>query len=130
MSLNTIGDRIRYARKQAGLTQFDLAEKCGITRAAVSQWEVNETIPSTRFLLVIEAVTGCSTGWILSGRGAVNDELLAMARQAVNEVIQTANVRLTDAAYQRLVDHVLQERIDGVELTQVQLMRLVALLAS
>lgn len=35
----TIGERIRAARKEAGLTQGELAEKLGISAQGIAQWE-------------------------------------------------------------------------------------------
>lgn len=35
----TIGERIRAARKKAGLTQRELAEKLGISEQGITQWE-------------------------------------------------------------------------------------------
>ncbi|MCH8098691.1 MAG: helix-turn-helix transcriptional regulator, partial [Proteobacteria bacterium] len=35
----SIGQRIRQGRAAAGLTQEALAGKCGVSRAAVAQWE-------------------------------------------------------------------------------------------
>lgn len=37
---------LRDAREIAHLTQEQLAERIGVTRAAVSQWEVGATVPS------------------------------------------------------------------------------------
>lgn len=39
------------ARKNAGLTQMQVAEKLGITDSAVAQWETGKTFPKTAFLL-------------------------------------------------------------------------------
>jgi transcriptional regulator with XRE-family HTH domain len=35
-----IGDRIRHARINAKMKQYDTAEKIGVSRAAVSNWEL------------------------------------------------------------------------------------------
>ena len=44
--MSTIGQRIRESRKKAGLTQAALAGECGVSRAAVAQWEGDVTKPS------------------------------------------------------------------------------------
>lgn len=41
----TTGERIQAARKKAGLTQAELAEKLGISPVGVSQWERNTRNP-------------------------------------------------------------------------------------
>lgn len=39
-----IGKRIRDARKAAGLTQEELAERMGTSSVAVAQWETGESL--------------------------------------------------------------------------------------
>jgi transcriptional regulator with XRE-family HTH domain len=41
--VETMGDRIRRLREAQGLTQPALAELCGVTKGAVSQWELGGT---------------------------------------------------------------------------------------
>lgn len=40
------GDQIRRLRAHLGLSQAALAKQCGVTTAAVSNWETNRAIPS------------------------------------------------------------------------------------
>ena len=39
---NTYGQRIRRARQTEGLTQAALADKIGVTQAAIAHWEAND----------------------------------------------------------------------------------------
>lgn len=41
-----IADTIRQSREARGLTQEDLAERCGVSRQAVSKWEVGASVPT------------------------------------------------------------------------------------
>ena len=43
---NRNGDHLRLARKAAGLSQVQLAQKAGISRHAVSYWEVRQEWPA------------------------------------------------------------------------------------
>lgn len=47
---STVGERIRYYRKREGLTQKQLAEACGITEAAIRNYELDNRIPSFEML--------------------------------------------------------------------------------
>lgn len=40
-----LGENIRYLRAEAGLTQQDLAERLGIARSTINQWECNTSAP-------------------------------------------------------------------------------------
>lgn len=35
----TLGEKLKEARKQAGLSQEQLSEKLGVSRSAVAKWE-------------------------------------------------------------------------------------------
>ena len=41
----TVGERIRAARKQAGLTQRELGDRLGIQYQSIAQWETSRRIP-------------------------------------------------------------------------------------
>lgn len=40
-----IGMNLKYLRKQAGLSQEDVAEKMNVSRQSVAKWENDETLP-------------------------------------------------------------------------------------
>lgn len=41
----TLGEKLKEARKQAGLSQEQLSEKLGVSRSAVAKWETDNGIP-------------------------------------------------------------------------------------
>ena len=47
-----IGKFIAEKRKQAGLTQMELAEKLNITDRAISKWETGRSMPDFSIMLV------------------------------------------------------------------------------
>ncbi len=42
---STLGDRLRQLRIEVGLTQADVAERCGVSDKTVSAWETNTYQP-------------------------------------------------------------------------------------
>lgn len=62
-----ICDYICKMRKEAGLTQKDLANQLGISFQAVSKWETGETLPDTGLLLDLASILHTTTDKILSG---------------------------------------------------------------
>jgi transcriptional regulator with XRE-family HTH domain len=64
------GELIREARKRAGLTQEDLADRLATTQPAIARWENGRTSPS--FRRVVEAIRAC--GLDLSVRIATYDD--------------------------------------------------------
>ncbi len=67
MKLNA---RIRYARRRSALTQAQFADRVGVGRSAVANWEcADDTGPSAERLAGIAALTGVSFEWLATGRG-------------------------------------------------------------
>ena len=60
-----LGDRLKMFRKRAGLTQQDVAEKLGVSRPAVGQWESGATSPSLDALNTLAALYGASRAVLL-----------------------------------------------------------------
>lgn len=54
--------KIRYYRKQAGLTQKQLAEAVGVDQSAVARWESGENNPTAARIMQIADVLGCNPG--------------------------------------------------------------------
>lgn len=99
--------RIKAARKHANLTQQDIADKFGVTRSAVAQWESSDPAKRTRprfeMLLKISETTGCPFNWLLSDESELNEtwktevlipeeseitpEELKLARKILNEFV-------------------------------------------
>ncbi len=76
-TIRNFGERIRHARREAGLSQSELARgishiaKSKTTKSLVSQWETGKVQnPQNATLLAIAAVTGFSQQWLVTGKGA------------------------------------------------------------
>ena len=62
-----IGRFIAERRKQAGLTQLQLADKLNITDRAVSKWERGKAMPDSSIMLELCDVLGISVNDLLCG---------------------------------------------------------------
>lgn len=66
----TAQQRIRLARRHAGLSQAALASAVGVQRSAVSHWEAMQgKSPSMANLRRVATVTGVQFEWLATGRG-------------------------------------------------------------
>lgn len=63
----TIGERIRLARKRAGLNQAALAERLGVTQPAVANWESGVHDPRRVVLAKLADALGTSLDWLSEG---------------------------------------------------------------
>ena len=68
----TLGDRLRKARKQTGMTQRAFADAIGEEHSRYSQWEADNNRPRhlVEVCQSIESISGVSAAWIL---GLVTD---------------------------------------------------------
>lgn len=66
----SIGRRIAHARKEASLSQQAVADRFGISRAAVAQWESGDTHPGMTKLEGLAQVLDVRLEWLAIGKGA------------------------------------------------------------
>lgn len=66
--MNTLGTRIRSARKEAGLTQVELAKKVHITQPTLSDLENGHT-DSTSSLVELAMALDVRPEWLATGKG-------------------------------------------------------------
>lgn len=69
----SLGDRIRARRDAVGLTQEKLAAKCGVSRAAVAQWEAGVTRPSLDNLVKAAEALNVWLSWLTVGDQSLPD---------------------------------------------------------
>jgi transcriptional regulator with XRE-family HTH domain len=85
-------DRIRLARRHAGLSQARLAEAIGVQRSAVSHWESPQgKNPSVDHLRTMALVTGVTFEWLATGRGKMQ-----LSEDAVLDSVSAADAILVE----------------------------------
>ena len=61
----TLGEKIKEARKQCGLSQEQLAEKLAVSRSAVAKWEANNGLPDVDNLKALSSLLNVSIDYLL-----------------------------------------------------------------
>ena len=64
----TFGERIQERRSILGMSQERLAELVGVSRQAVSKWEVGDALPDTDRLLPLARALGVTVDELLGGQ--------------------------------------------------------------
>lgn len=62
----TLAEKLKFLRKQAGMSQEQLAEKLGVSRQAVTKWETDAGIPDIENVIAISALFDISIDELLS----------------------------------------------------------------
>ena len=73
----SLGEKIREQRKQAGLSQEQLAEKLNVSRQAITKWETDKGIPDVANLIAISDEFGLSLDELIKGDVAVKKKIIA-----------------------------------------------------
>ena len=89
-----IGRKIDEALKEKNMTQKELAEKAGVTEAAVSPYVKGDREPRSNTLGVIAAALGVTAGFLLGmGVGSVTkDEKVEKFDELKNLILETKNL--------------------------------------
>ena len=111
MDQTKIGRFIAQRRKEAGLTQMQLAEKLNITDRAVSKWETGKAMPDTSLMLELCDILKISVNDLLSGEVISMENYNVKMEQNLLEM-----VKQKEAADKRLLS---MEIFIGVVVTAV-----------
>ena len=63
------GERLYKARKNAGMTQQELADEVGVTDRAIGNWESGHNAPTSFNVCMLAKALGVSAGWLIAGEG-------------------------------------------------------------
>lgn len=63
--MDTIGDRIKQLRDEAGLSQMELSEKIGLSQSAIARYELNKTEPKASDIIRLSEFFGVSADYLL-----------------------------------------------------------------
>lgn len=103
VTMEKLSQRLKAARKKAGLTQRELAEVAGVSQPLISQIE-NEKNTSSADLSKLARACKVSTDWLAEGLGSMHtlDEVEAMLRQELSKPPSAKRLTATLGAAQML----------------------------
>lgn len=61
-----LGEKIKACRQRAGMSQEKVAEVVGVSRQAVTKWEVNQSAPNTENLFKLAEIFGTTVDMLLA----------------------------------------------------------------
>ncbi len=84
----TLGEKLKEARKNAGLSQEQLAEKLCVSRAAVAKWETDKGIPDIMNLKAIAKLLDTSIDYLV-------DDGMEMDFRVTKETVNKDDLQIT-----------------------------------
>lgn len=94
----TLGSRIRSARRAAGLTQEQLAEKIGVSRQAVQAWETKGQPPKFENLAPLAKALGVSLSQLTGEAAQPNVRVVDPSDELPSDVVAIPECRVTFGA--------------------------------
>ena len=76
--MKTFGARLKAFRLASGLTQEQIALEVGVSKGAVSHWELNVTRPDMGALIVLRELLGVSLDELIVGSKADSGEFATL----------------------------------------------------
>lgn len=70
--MESIGERIKKARLQNGLSQVELAEAANVSQPTIANWETDSHAPRQPALLKLAEILNATPQWFLAGSGDTN----------------------------------------------------------
>lgn len=77
----TLGEKLKSARKEAGLTQEQLAVKLMVSRQAITKWEADKGMPDIENLKSLSQLLGVSVDYLLDNGQRLD---LSVTREKIN----------------------------------------------
>ena len=96
-----LGEKITELRKKSGLSQEQFGDKIGVSRQAVSKWEMSQTTPDLNKIMAIAEFFGVSTDFLLKDELSMSDldscSVAAAASEASASARQTVSLEEVQA---------------------------------
>lgn len=70
--MDTIAERLKFARKEKGLMQKEVAQFCDMTQSNISDYERGQANPPINVLRKISQICGVSFVWLATGEGSMH----------------------------------------------------------
>lgn len=103
--LETLGERLRWARERKSWTQEELAEKSAVSRDVIAQTEVNRTKQPKEIIKLCDALD-VSPAWLVFGI----EDIDALSKEAIELAIEWSRMADDDAQKEALRQAILAAR--------------------
>ena len=114
----TFGGKLKEARKKTGLTQEELAELIGVSRAAVAKWETDNGLPDIENLKTVAGLLGVSIDYLLDDGGTID---LSVTKKAIDLEKHSHGKRLSRMKKLEIKERIVREVYPNAEIIRLTL---------
>ena len=80
----TFGEKLQLLRKQKGLSQEKLSEQLGVSRQAISKWELGESLPDTENVVRLSKLIDVSIDYLLNDEISSENDIPAVQSNTID----------------------------------------------
>ena len=101
----SLGERIIELRKDAGLSQYDLASAMEVSRQAVSKWESDQTSPDAKNLIRLAEVLDTDIEYLTTGRRTFGRRppVVIKTTETVEKIVEKPVVQVVEKVVEKVV---------------------------
>ena len=102
----SLGERIIELRKTSGISQNQLAKDIGVSRQAVSKWEMDQTAPDSENLILLAEVLDTDIEYLTTGRRTFSRRppVVVKTVETVEKVVEKPVIQYVEKIVERPVD--------------------------
>ena len=110
----SIGERIIQLRKDAGLSQGQLAEKLNVSRQAVSKWENDQTTPDSIKMIRLAEVLDTDIEYLSTGRRsfARRPPVVIRTVETQEKIVEKPVVQVVERVVEKIVEKPVVEYVE------------------
>ena len=86
----TLGEKLQRLRKARGMSQEELAAQMGVSRQAVSRWELNIALPDTENVVRLSELFGVTTDYLLKQQEAGENRPRSRGTRVQRQILRPA----------------------------------------
>ena len=114
----TFGEKLKAARKNIGLSQEELAELIGVSRAAVAKWETDNGLPDIENLRAVAKLLDVSTDYLLDDGAALD---LSVTKKAIDLEKYAEGKKLSRIKKVQIKEHIVRAEYPEDEIVRLTL---------
>lgn len=102
----SVGERIIELRKQAGLSQYELAKAMEVSRQAVSKWETGQAYPDVMNLIRLSEILDTDLEYLATGRRTFGRRppVVIKTTETVEKVVEKPVVQVQETIVEKVIE--------------------------
>ena len=110
----SLGERIIELRKQAHMSQYDLAKAVEVSRQAVSKWETGQAYPDVMNLIALSEILDTDVEYLATGRRTYGRRppVVIKTTETVEKVVEKPVIQIQETVVEKIIEKPVVETVE------------------